>query len=45
MRKAIKKPVTDRALILILNKTDKLASKDEEKIQVLSQSIDWTCYL
>lgn len=40
MRKAIKKPVTDRALILILNKADKLAPKDEEKVQILNQSIE-----
>lgn len=40
MRKAMKKPVTDRALTLILNKLDKLASSDNEKIEILNQSIE-----
>ncbi len=39
MRKAIKKPMTDRAMTLILNKLDKLGNSDNEKIEVLNQSI------
>jgi hypothetical protein len=39
MRKAIKKPMTDRAKSELLSKLDKLASTDEEKIAILDQSI------
>ena len=39
MRKAIKSPVTDRALKGILNKLDELASDDKNKIGILEQSI------
>ncbi len=40
MRKAIKKPLTDRALKLILDKLDTLAtSNDDAKIEILNQSI------
>lgn len=39
MRKAIKSPVTDRALKVILNKLDQLASEDKTKIGILEQSI------
>lgn len=39
MRKLIKKPLTDRALRLILSKLDTLASNDGEKISILNQSI------
>lgn len=38
-RKKIKKPMTDRAIELLLNKLDKLANDDGEKIAVLEQSI------
>ena len=39
MRKAIKSPMTDRALKQILNKLNSLASSDSEKVKVLDQSI------
>lgn len=39
MRKLIKKPLTDRALRLILSKLDTLASNDGAKISILNQSI------
>lgn len=39
-RKAIKAPLTDRALTLCLNKLDKLADDDYTKIAVLNQSIE-----
>lgn len=39
MRKAIKKPMTDRAKKELLTKLDKLANTDEEKIAILDQSI------
>ena len=39
-RKAIKAPLTDRALTLCLNKLDKLANNDLTKIAVLNQSIE-----
>ena len=39
-RKAIKAPLTDRALQLNLNKLDKLADTDEKKIAVINQSIE-----
>lgn len=39
-RKAIKAPLTDRALQLCLNKLDKLADKDDMKIAILEQSIE-----
>lgn len=39
MRKIIKSPITDRGLKGILNKIDKLANEDSEKIEILEQSI------
>ena len=39
-RKAIKSPMTDKALTLLLNNLDKLAKTDENKIAVLNQSIE-----
>ena len=39
MRKAIKKPLTDNALKLIIKKLDTIASNDTEKIQILENSI------
>lgn len=39
MRKMIKKPMTERAKDGLLNKLDKLASMDEDKISILEQSI------
>ena len=40
MRKALKSPMTERALTLCLNKLDKLGSNDAEKIEVVNQSIE-----
>ena len=40
MRKAIKKPLTDRALKGILNKLDKLSENEDIKIKILEQSIE-----
>lgn len=39
MRKAIKRPLTDRAMKGILNKLDNYTSDDLEKIEVLENSI------
>jgi hypothetical protein len=39
MRKKSKSPLTDKALTLILNKLDKSAKNDQEKIDMLNQSI------
>ncbi|MBO7715155.1 MAG: hypothetical protein J6S85_16420, partial [Methanobrevibacter sp.] len=39
MRKAIKSPLTDRALELCLNKLNKYAADDETKIAIINQSI------
>lgn len=39
MRKSIKKPLTDRAMQLAMNTLDKLADSNEDKIQILNQSI------
>ena len=39
MRKAIKKPLTDRAMKGILNRLNNLTSDDLEKIEILDQSI------
>ncbi|MBD7915225.1 hypothetical protein H9660_08705 [Clostridium sp. Sa3CUN1] len=39
MRKSIKKPMTDQAMKLLINKLDKLGSNDNEKIEILNQSI------
>lgn len=39
MRKAIKKPVTDRSLKLTLNKLDQYGRNDLEKIEILENSI------
>ena len=38
-RKKIKKPMTDRAVELLIDKLNKLASDDETKIAILNQSI------
>ena len=40
MRKLIKKPLTDKALKLTINKLDKLTQTDTEKIHILEQSIE-----
>ena len=40
MRKLIKKPLTDKALKLIMSKLDKLAQTDTAKIHILEQSIE-----
>ena len=39
MRKSIKKPMTERAVELMLAKLDKLANDDETKIEILNRSI------
>lgn len=39
MRQTIKRPLTNRALKMLINKLNKLASKKEDKIAVLEQSI------
>lgn len=39
MRKMIKAPMTDRALKQLINKVDKMASNDNDKIAILEQSI------
>jgi DNA-binding Lrp family transcriptional regulator len=39
MRSTIKKPLTDRALTMTLNKLDSFADNDLEKIEILEQSI------
>jgi biotin operon repressor len=39
MRNKIKKPMTDRALTMMLNKLDKFSTDDNEKIKILNQSI------
>jgi hypothetical protein len=39
MRKQIKSPLTEKALTLTLNKLDKLGESDQEKIDILNQSI------
>ena len=38
-RKKIKKPMTDKAVELLIDKLNKLASDDETKIAILNQSI------
>lgn len=38
-RKKIKKPMTDRAVELLINELNKLASRDEVKVKILEQSI------
>lgn len=38
-RKALKKPMTDRAITISLNKLNKIASTDSEKIEILENSI------
>lgn len=43
MRSKIKKPLTDRALTLTIDKLNKLAANDNEKIEILNQSI-MNCY-
>lgn len=39
MRKAKKKPMTDRALTTLLKKLDELSQNDDEKIRILEESI------
>ncbi|MGY5237622.1 hypothetical protein [Clostridium tertium] len=39
MRKSIRKPMTDRAMTILLNKLNKLGKSDNEKIEILNQSI------
>ncbi|MBQ0112283.1 MAG: hypothetical protein KBT03_04050 [Bacteroidales bacterium] len=39
MRKKIKKPLTPRAKAILINKLEKLASNEEEKVEILNQSI------
>lgn len=39
MRKAIKKPLTDKALVLLKNKLNGLTTNEEEQIKILEQSI------
>lgn len=39
MRKQIKKPLTERALVLCLNKLDKLAETDRDKIEIVDNSV------
>lgn len=39
MRKTLKKPLTEKALSMVINKLDKLAKSDVEKIEILNQSI------
>jgi len=39
MRKAKKKPMTDRALTMLLKKLDELSQNDDEKIRILEESI------
>ena len=39
MRKAIKKPLTTRALELMINKLKKITSNTNEQIQILNNSI------
>lgn len=40
MRKLIKKPVSDRAMQILLNKLNKFATDDKNKIAILEQSIE-----
>lgn len=40
MRKALKAPMTDRALQLSINKLDKLGSSEAERIAIINQSIE-----
>jgi len=44
MRKTIKKPVTDRALKTLFKKLDTITNNDDEKIEVLENSIN-NCWL
>ena len=39
MRKSIKKPLTKRAIKILEKKLDRLAKTDQEKIEILEQSI------
>lgn len=39
MRKAIKKPLTDKALVLLKNKLNGITTNEEEQIKILEQSI------
>ena len=40
MRKSIKKPMTTKALELLISNLNKLSSDDKEKIAILNQSIE-----
>ena len=44
MRKLIKKPMTDRALTMLINKLEKLSSDKDIQIKILEKSIlkNWT---
>ena len=39
MRKTIKKPLSERALKMIMNKLDKIAKSDDEKVLIVNQSV------
>ena len=39
-RKLVKKPMTNKALELIISKLDKLGSSDREKVEIINQSIE-----
>lgn len=39
MRTMIKKPMTERAIKMLINKLDKLAQNDDEKVAIVEQSI------
>lgn len=39
MRKTIKKPLTDKALVMVFAKLDKLTKSETEKIEILNQSV------
>ena len=39
MRKTIKKPLTEKALLLIFKNLDKLSKSDAEKVEILNQSV------
>jgi hypothetical protein len=44
MRKKLKKPMTDKAIEMMLKKLSKLADTDEKKIAILQESVmkSWT---
>lgn len=39
MRAMIKKPMTERAIKMLINKLDKLTQNDDEKVAIVEQSI------